>query len=151
MPNSSGLFGTGEGRTYQLGQIRLTFKPVVGQGDYSVWESSDPPGSGAGLHRHTFDEWHVIVEGRYECRVGSDVRTLGPGGMMFASSGTPHALRNLGPDTGRQIAISSPAGVFEAFVAEVVSSQTDSGNPSRKAAPAFREIAAKHGIEMIDA
>jgi hypothetical protein len=49
------------------------------------------------------------------------------------------------------MAISSPAGVFEAFIAEVVASQLDSGNPSRQGAPAFREIAAKHGIEMIDA
>lgn len=105
MPDSSGFFGLGEGRTYRLGQIRLSFKPVVGQGDYSVFESSDPPGSGAGLHRHTFDEWHVIIEGRYECQVGNEVRILGPGEMMFAAGGTPHGLKNLGPGVGRQMDI----------------------------------------------
>jgi hypothetical protein len=44
--NQSGFFSFGEGRTYQLGQVKLAFKPVLGvaQGDYSVWESTSPPG-----------------------------------------------------------------------------------------------------------
>jgi hypothetical protein len=54
-------------------------------------------------------------------------------------------------DSESQVGITSPAGVFEAFVAEVVESQVDSGSASRQGAPAFRDIAAKHGIEMINA
>ena len=150
MADTSGFFGVGEGRTYQLGQVRVTFKPTLG-GDYSLCEtSSSSPGSGAGLHRHAFDEWHVILEGTYEAQVGDEVRTLGPGDMMFAPGGTPHRLKNLGPGTGRQLGITSPAGLFEAFVAEVVSSQVDSGSASRQGAPAFKDIAAKHGIEFIN-
>jgi mannose-6-phosphate isomerase-like protein (cupin superfamily) len=148
--HSTGFFGMGEGRTYQIGHVTLAFKPVLARGDYSVWESTSPAGSGASLHRHTYDEWHVIIEGRYECQVDNEVRTLGPGEMMFAPGGTPHRLKNLGPGIGRQLGIGSPAGVFEAFIAEVVNSQVDSGNPSRQGAPAFRDIAAKYGIEFIE-
>jgi len=149
--DASSFFSVGEGRTYQLGQIRITFKPTLG-GDYSLCETNNStPGSGAGLHRHTYDEWHVIIEGSYECRVGDEVRNLGPGDMMFAPGGTPHGLLNLGPGIGRQMGITSPAALFEAFIAEVVNSQTDSGSPSRQGAQAFRDIAAKHGIEFINA
>ena len=119
--NLSGFFGIGEGRTYQIGHFKLTFKSVPGavQGDYSVCESSSsPPVSGLGLHRHAFDEWHVVMEGRYECQVGEAVRTLAPGEMMFAPGGTPHRLTNLGPGLGRMLVITSPAGVLEAFIAE---------------------------------
>lgn len=154
MANPSGFFGIGEGSTYQLGQFKLAFKSVPGtvQGDYSVCESSStPPGSGMGLHRHAFDEWHFIIEGRYECQLGEEVRTLAPGEMMFAPGGTPHQLTNLGPGVGRVLAITSPAGVLEAFVAEVVNAQVDSNNPSRQGAPALKDIAARHGIELINA
>lgn len=147
--NLTGFFSIGEGRTYQIGRVRLTFKPIDGQGDYSVCESSSPPGSGSGLHRHPFDEWHVILEGKYECRVGDEIRSLGPCEMMFAAGGVAHALRNLGPGTGRQLAISSPAGRFEAYIAEVVNSQVDSGNPSTPGTPAFRAIALRHGVEFL--
>jgi mannose-6-phosphate isomerase-like protein (cupin superfamily) len=146
----SGFFGAGEVKTYRLGNVNLTFmNPAKAQGDYSIWVSNSPPGSGAGLHRHRYDEWHIIMEGRYECQVGDEVRNLGPGEAMFATAGTPHRIKNIGPGIGRQIGVSSPAGVFEAFVAEVVGSEADSGNPSRAGSPAFREIARKHGIDFI--
>jgi mannose-6-phosphate isomerase-like protein (cupin superfamily) len=151
MANSSGFFGAGEGKTYQLGQVNLTFMhSASSQEDYSICVSNSPPGSGAGLHRHAYDEWHIIIEGRYECQVGTEVRILGPGEAMFATGGTPHRLKNLGPGIGREMGISSPAGAFEASIADVVSSQVDSGSPSRQGASAFRDIAAKHGIEFLD-
>ena len=154
MADLSSFFGIGQGRTYQIGQVKLAFKSVPGvvQGDYSVCESSSPlPGSGLGLHRHAFDEWHVVLEGRYECQAGEEVRTLAPGEMMFAPGETPHRLTNLGTGLGRMLVITSPAGVLEAFIAEVVNSQVGSRNPSGQGAPAFKDSAAKHGIEFVDA
>jgi hypothetical protein len=71
--------------------------------------------------------------------------------MMFAPAGTPHAIKNIGPGEGRQMGISSPAGAFEAFVADVVNLQVDSGDPSRQASATFKDIATKHGIEFINA
>ncbi|NOJ50455.1 hypothetical protein [Bradyrhizobium archetypum] len=70
---------------------------------------------------------------------------------MFAPGGTPHSIKSVGPGEGRQLGISSPAGAFEAFVADVVNLQVDSGNPSKKGSTSFRDIAAKHGVEFIDA
>ncbi|WP_201830662.1 cupin domain-containing protein [Microvirga zambiensis] len=150
MAQISGFLGVDEGRTVRLGTIDLTFlNPGSTHGDYSVCMAHSPPGSGAGLHRHPYDEWHVIIEGRWECQVGNEVRILGPGGAMFAPGGTVHGLKSLGPDPGRQIGITSPAGVFEALITEIVDAQVDTGGPARAGSSSFREIAAKYGVEFV--
>ena len=68
---------------------------------------------------------------------------------MFAPGGTVHGLKNLGPGIGRQMGITSPAGVFEKFITELVDAQVDSGSPSRASSSGFREIAAKYGVEFV--
>jgi hypothetical protein len=56
---------------------------------------------------------------------------------------------SIGPEVGRQLIISSPGGIFDAFIAEVAASMVDSGSPSRPgAATDFRIIAAKCGVEF---
>jgi mannose-6-phosphate isomerase-like protein (cupin superfamily) len=147
-------FSPGEGMTYKLGRITLTFKTTAADnaGAYTLCEAVEPPDSGAGLHRHaTYDETHIICEGHYECQLGDAMLTLGPGDMMFAPKGTPHSVKSIGPETGRGLIISSPGGIFDAFIAEVAGSMIDSGTPS-KPEPAidFRAIAAKYGIEFIN-
>ena len=143
------LLGPGNIKTVRVGNINMTFlHQATSQGNYSVCVTNSPPGSGAGVHRHPYDEWHVILEGRYECRV-DEVRTLGPGEAMFAPGGTVHGLTNVGPGIGQQMGITSPSGVFEAFISEVVEAQVDSGNPARAASSRFKEIAAKYGVEFV--
>jgi hypothetical protein len=75
---------------------------------------------------------------------------LGPGEMLFAPRGTLHSIKSVGPETGRELIISSPGGIFDAFIHEVVTTVTDRGTPS-KSSPAvdFRAVAAKYGIEFI--
>jgi mannose-6-phosphate isomerase-like protein (cupin superfamily) len=143
----------GEGRTYKLGRITLTFKTKASDnaGAYTLCEAIEPPGSGAGLHRHaTYDEVHFICEGQYECQLGVKLLTLHSGDMMFASKGTPHSIKCIGPETGRELLISSPGGIFDEFIDEVTKSHVDSGSPSKPgAAMDFRTIAAKYGIEFL--
>ena len=137
-------FKPGEGRNYTLGRITLTFKTADTGGAYSLCEAVEPPGAGAGLHRHpTYDETHIIVEGCDECRLGDETLTLGPGEMMFAPRGIPHSVRSVGPELGRELIISSPGGVFDAFVADVAAAAK--GGPAAN----FRAIAAKYGIEFL--
>ena len=146
-------FGPGEGKTYTLGRITLTFKTTAADnaGAYTLCEAIEPPDSGAGLHRHsTYDETHIICAGRYQCQLGDRMLTLGPGDMMFAPRGTPHSIRSLGPETGVELVISSPGGIFDAFIEEVAASMTVSGTPSEPGpAVDFRAIAAKYGIEFL--
>jgi mannose-6-phosphate isomerase-like protein (cupin superfamily) len=140
----------GDGKTYQLGRITLTFKAGAAEtgGAYTLCEAIEPPGAAAGLHRHpTYDEMHIICEGHYECRLGDATLMLGSGEMMFAPRGTPHSIKSIGPETGRELIISSPAGIFDAFIEEVTGAMSAAapGVPSAD----FKAIAGKYGIEFL--
>ena len=141
---------SGDGKTYQLGRITLTFKASAADtgGAYTLCEAIEPPGAAAGLHRHpTYDEIHIICEGHYDCQLGDELLKLGPGEMMFAPRGTPHSIKSVGPETGRELIISSPGGIFDAFIADVTATMDSAG----KGGPAadFRAVAAKYGIEFL--
>lgn len=140
-------------RTYQIGKITLTLKVTAAEngGTYTLMEAVVPPGSGAGLHRHpTYDDVHFVLEGHYKCQLGEEILELGPGEMMFAPRGTPHSFKSVGPEIGRELIISSPGGIFEAFIAEVTESQVNTGGPNSGAAKDYRSIAAKYGIEHME-
>src|SRR5205085_12275851 len=86
-------FGPGDGKTYKLGRLTLTFKTTAADnaGAYTLCETIEPAGSGAGLHRHpTYDETHIICEGHFECQLDGKMLELAPGDIMFAPKGTPH-------------------------------------------------------------
>ena len=147
-------FPPNEGTTYKIGRMTVTFKTTAADtaGAYTVLEAIEPPDSGAGRHRHpTFDETFIINEGHYEFQIGEKTIRLGPGEMVFVPRGTPHAFKSIGPEIGRQLVISSPGGIFDAFIGEVAKSMVDTGSPS-KPGPAtdFRAIAKKYGIEFLE-
>jgi mannose-6-phosphate isomerase-like protein (cupin superfamily) len=139
-------FRSGEGKTYQLGRITLSFKTSAADtgGAYTLCEAIEPPDAAAGLHRHpTYDETHIIFEGHYTCQFGDAKLNLGPGEMTSAPRGTPHSVKGVGPETGCELIISSPGGVFDAFIAEVAAAAKG------RLAADFRAIAAKYGIEFL--
>jgi hypothetical protein len=73
-------FRPGDGKTFQLGRITLTFKVNAAEtgGACTLCEAIEPPGVAAGLNRHpTYDETHIICEGHYECRRGDATLMLG--------------------------------------------------------------------------
>ena len=74
---------------------------------------------------------------------------LAPGGMMFVPAGTPHGIKNVGDGPGRELVVSSPGLVFDAFIAEAAATM-DPGRAA-KLGPGtdFRAIASKYGIEFL--
>ncbi len=67
--------------------------------------------------------------------------------MMFAPRGTPHSIKSVGSETDRELIISSPGGVFDAFIEEVtgaLAAAAKGGPPAD-----IRTIAAKYGIEFL--
>jgi mannose-6-phosphate isomerase-like protein (cupin superfamily) len=133
--------------------MSMTFTTTAehNQGSYTLCEAIEPPQSGASLHRHpTYDETFIICEGNYDFQLDEEMLRLGPGDTVFVPRGTPHSFLSVGPQVGRQFIISSPGGIFDAFIAEVATSVVDSGSPSRPgAAIDFRAIAAKYGLEFL--
>jgi mannose-6-phosphate isomerase-like protein (cupin superfamily) len=140
-----------EGVTYTLGRVSLVFKRREENADRasSIIESTEAPGAGASLHRHGWEETFIVCQGHYEFVCGDDKCTLGPGDTVFVPRGTPHAFTCLGPETGRLFVVSTPGGMFEAFIRDVAKSVVDSGTPSSGPALDFRAVAAHHGVEFL--
>lgn len=137
-----------QGTVYTLGRITLAFK--AGHAELSLVESTEPPGAGAGLHRHPgFVETFVVLGGRYEFTVDGTRHELVAGDTLAVPRGAPHAFTCTGPETGRLLTASAPGGVFEAFIREVCAAMIDSGKPGGAPAADFRGIAARHGIEFL--
>jgi mannose-6-phosphate isomerase-like protein (cupin superfamily) len=143
-------FQPGEGKTFNIGRMSVTFKTTAGDdwNAYTVCEAVEPPESGAGYHRHlTYDETFIICEGHYDFRLDGKVLKLGPGDVVFVPRGTAHGFVSTGPEVGRQIIISSPGGIFDAMVAEATA--LDTGSPTRKASEEAQAIAVKYGLEFL--
>jgi len=143
-------FLPGEGKTYKVGRMTMTFKTTAGQGwnAYTVCEAIEPPESGAGYHRHpTYDETFVIFEGHYDFRLDGKMLKLGPGDVVFVPRGSPHGFLSTGPEIGRQLIISSPGGIFDAMIAEVT--MLDTGSPASQGSEEAKFVAAKYGLEFL--
>jgi len=145
-------FARGEGTVYQLGRLTLTVKTTAADNAaaYTLCEAVEPAGWSAALHRHpTYDETHIICEGRYECQLGALRLDLGPGDMMFVPRGIAHSIKNIGADPGRELIISSPGGIFDAFIDEASRSLREQATGGLGPGTDFRSIAARYGIEFL--
>lgn len=138
-------FGKMHGKAYQLGSLQLVFKRCEGEqeGSYSLIESLEQPGASVDLHRHAaWQETFIVLEGRFDFQAAGELRSLGPGEMLVIPRGAPHGFACTSPEPGRLLTISSPARVFEAFVADTSAANSD---------PAIdvRAVFESHGLELL--
>ena len=73
--------------------------------DLSILEAVVGPGDRTGVHTHTGDEHHVILEGRFRMTQGERVYELGPGDYLAWDPSVPHDVECLGPEPGRVLMI----------------------------------------------
>ena len=138
-----------DGTTYTIGRIVLAFNRIEGEHGYSLVESIEPPGVGAGLHRHaSYEETFFVCAGRYEFQVGDRHYTAEAGETLFIPRSTPHAFTCVGSETGHLLTISTPGGVFEAFIRELSEELGELAATCDRATIA-RSVAARHGIEFL--
>jgi quercetin dioxygenase-like cupin family protein len=58
---------------------------------YSVFQSSDAPGTKYGPHAHAEDQSHWIISGELELRVGYETYSLGAGDRDYLPANTTHS------------------------------------------------------------
>ena len=88
------------------------------RGAYTLFEEV-PPLVDTPLHVHeNEDEVFYVLEGEHVYQVGDEEFRVGPGGMVFAPRGIPHAQRRVVPGEGRELVLTSPGG-FEGFFREL--------------------------------
>jgi mannose-6-phosphate isomerase-like protein (cupin superfamily) len=79
-------------------------------GSIMLFEETVPVGKKSLHHLHRdSDEVVWVVAGEFSFKIGDDVMTGGPGTCAFVPRGVPHAWKNIGNDTGRFVALYTPA------------------------------------------
>ena len=83
---------------YRYGDVNVSFFLV-----------DSPPGGGARLHKHPYEEVFVTLEGSATFTVGDDTIEVSAGQIVVAPAGVPHKFVNSGTGPLRQVDI-HPSG-----------------------------------------
>jgi len=98
-----------------------------------------PPLADTPLHVHeNEDELFYVLEGEHVFRVGDEEFPTGPGGLVFAPRGVPHAQRRVVPGSGRLLVITTPAGLEGFFRALAAAHQEGTLGPDAYAGASAR-------------
>ena len=139
------VLGPGEGRSFWTSVSDATVKVSSGEADFSVFESSPPPGvPGPPPHIHrSYDEAWYIIEGQLEFSIADVTETVSAGGFAFVPRGVPHSFRNASTEPARMLVIGSPQA--QAMVEEL-GKLVGHGPPSRDAVAA---LFARYDSELV--
>ena len=79
----------------------------------SVGVSEVEPGAGAPLHIHDgIDEVLIVIEGRFEFRIGEEKHEVAAGHTVAIPAGVPHGFTALGPGVSRFYSVFPVIGAF---------------------------------------
>jgi mannose-6-phosphate isomerase-like protein (cupin superfamily) len=100
---------------YAGGTVSVLIDGEDTNGAFSLWEGMQKPGSEPPLHvHHASDETFFVLDGRMRFLIGDRIYDAGPGDVVFAPRGIPHAFRIKSPVV-RSITLSTPSGFEEWF------------------------------------
>ena len=107
------------GERLRFGEVEVVIKASADTtgGAFTIFEENEPVDTPLHVHEHE-DELFYVLQGEHVFRVGDQEFQAGPGGVVFAPRGVPHAQRRVAPRTGRVLVLTSPAG-FESFFREL--------------------------------
>jgi mannose-6-phosphate isomerase-like protein (cupin superfamily) len=113
------------GERLQFGEVEVVVKASADTtgGAFTIFEEDEPVDTPLHVHEHE-DELFYVLEGEHVFQVGDQEFQAGPGGLVFAPRGVPHAQRRVAPRTGRILVLTSPAG-FEGFFRELAEAERD--------------------------
>ena len=124
------------------GPIHILLRGEETGGEVGLYEQICAVGPGVGLHHQTTeDETFYVLEGIWEFQAGDVVRQAGPGTLIYAPRGTPHAFRALeGPDgKARMLSWNAPAG-HERFYVGMGDAKARGLVPRVDAAPKYHTV-----------
>ncbi len=113
------------GERLRFGEVEVVVKASSDTtgGAFTVFEENEPVDTPLHVHENE-DELFYVLEGRHVFQVGEAEFQVGPGGLVFAPRGVPHAQRRMVPRSGRVLVLTSPAG-FEGFFRELADADRD--------------------------
>ena len=84
----------------------------------SFFLSHNPPGTGASLHRHPYDETFIVQEGSVTFAVDGEMIEAGPGDILVVPADAVHGFVSSGEGPLRQISIHPCDDVVQESVAD---------------------------------
>src|SRR5947209_12440522 len=125
------------------GLYTLISPAVTTSGAYSLWEATNPPGTGVPPHIHSGeDEAFYILAGQYTFWTSGSVHECGPGEFLLVPRGMPHGFQNDGSADAHALIVQSPGGSHEQYFAEAWEVIEDPSQPLPEPEPDFARIKA---------
>ena len=112
-------------------------------GAFTIFEENESVDTPLHVHEHE-DELFYVLEGEHVFQVGDQRFQAGPGRLVFAPRGVPHAQRRVEPRTGRILVLTSPAG-FEGFFRELA----EADRAGALGPDAYARVSKKYGITWL--
>ena len=113
-------------------------------GTFTVFEENEPVDTPLHVHEHE-DELFMVLEGEHVFRVGDREHRAGPGEVVFAPRGVPHAQRRVVSRQGRLLVLTAPAGLEGFFRALAAADSSGTLGPE-----AYASASERHGITWLD-
>ena len=135
-----------QGERLVLGEVTILVRASSDAtgGEFTLFEEV-PPLLDTPLHVHEReDELFYVLEGEHSFQVGDEEYGAGPGGLVFAPRGVPHAQRRVVPGVGRLLVLTSPGG-FEGFFRELA----DAHRAGTLGPDAYAQASARYGITWL--
>ena len=112
-------------------------------GTFTVFEENEPVDTPLHVHEHE-DELFMVLEGEHVFRVGDREHHAGPGEVVFAPRGVPHAQRRVVSRRGRLLVLTAPAGLEGFFRALADAESSGTLGPE-----AYASASERHGITWL--
>lgn len=122
--------------------VRLSSEQTGGA--FALFEEHAPVDTPLHVHANE-DELFYVLEGEHVFQVGDREHRAGPGGLVFAPRGVPHAQRRVVQRAGRILVLASPGGLEGFFRA-----LADADAEGRLGPDAYAEASERHGIVWCD-
>jgi mannose-6-phosphate isomerase-like protein (cupin superfamily) len=129
------------GERLRFGGVELLLKAAAGT--FTVFEERDPVDTPLHVHEHE-DELFYVLEGEHVFQVGAEAFRAGPGALVFAPRGVPHAQRRVVPRSGRVLVLTAPGGLEGFFRQLAAADRAGALGPA-----AYASASARHGITWL--
>jgi quercetin dioxygenase-like cupin family protein len=135
----------GGGERLRFGEVEILIKVTADTtgGAYTVFEENQPVDTPLHVHERE-DELFYVLEGEHVFQVGEREHRAGPGDLVFAPRGVPHAQRRVVPREGRTLVLASPGGL-EGFFRELAEADRDGSLGPE----AYARASARYGITWL--
>ena len=103
---------TDGGERLRFGDVEILLKATAATtgGAFTLFEEREPADTPLHVHERE-DELFFVLEGEHVFQVGDEEHAAGPGALVFAPRGVPHAQRRVVPREGRVLILTAPAGL----------------------------------------